>query len=136
MNPDENPKTENQEEEKEVDESQEKKQSKEPSVKDEEMGGGSLNLGAGEGDSSSEAKRKGEGKDEDLIGVQANEPLTFIIENAHSDMQVVIDDDKNGDIEIDDGSFTLPAEFVSNDFKIRAENDAVETNELFISVEK
>ena len=65
MNPDENPKTENQEEEKEVDESQEKKQSKEPSVKDEEMGGGSLNLGAGEGDSSSEAKRKGEGKDEE-----------------------------------------------------------------------
>ena len=79
---------------------------------------------------------QGEGKDEDLIGVQANEPLTFIIEHAPSDMQVIIDDKTAEDVEIDEGSFTLPAEFVSDDFKVRAENDEIETNEILISVEK
>lgn len=50
-------------------------------------------------------------------------------------MRVIIDD-KTADIEIDESSFTLPAEFISDDFKVRAENDEIETNEILISVEK
>ncbi len=79
---------------------------------------------------------RGQDKDEDLIGVIANEPLNFVIENAPSGMQIFIDDARIEGIEIsDDGTFILPADFVSDDFKVRAENDKLETNELFISVE-
>ena len=94
---------------------------------------------------------QGEGREEDLVKVLANKPLTFVLgEWVRADGKTVevfeplvfINEKPAGDIVIsEDGKFTLPAELVRDDFKVQVtaltnENTELETIELFISPEK
>ncbi len=95
---------------------------------------------------------QGEGKDEDLFEVKAEQPVTFIIGEwignngttikiSALDINVYVDDKLVEDITIsDEGVFTLPSEFVCDDFKVQAkaniEGFELETEELFISAVK
>ena len=87
------------------------------------------------------------GKDSDLVSVKANMPVTFIIgewvrEDGSSvkvsDVKVYIDDELDESITVSkEGTFTLPADMVYDDFKVcvkaLAGNEELETEELFIS---
>ena len=93
---------------------------------------------------------QGTERDEDLVGVRANEPITFQIgkwlyangtPRAVSDVLVFIDEKAEYDITIsDEGVFTVPAERVVSDFKVQATamdgNTEIESAELFVSVEE
>ena len=87
---------------------------------------------------------KGEGKDEDIVDVKANSPVTFKLgewkyangtKAEISDAIVYIDDNATEISISDEGLFTIPAEFVKDDFKVsvEAQNGALESEELFIS---
>ena len=87
-------------------------------------------------------------KDDDLITVQAGEPVTFIIgkclrsdgqETAISNARVFVDFKYNENISVsDEGIFTIPAELVHGDFvvSVKAEanndNNEAESDELYI----
>ena len=89
------------------------------------------------------------GRDSDLVTVKANMPVTFIIGEwvrndgssvEVSDVKVYIDDELAEGITIsDEGTFTLPAEMIHDDFKVcvkaRAGDSELETEELYISAE-
>ena len=87
---------------------------------------------------------KGEERDEDLIEVNADKPVKFIIGqwvssngsrvNVKADeVSVYVDDKAQMDIVVaDDGTFTLPAGLVHDDFKVQAKAGELETVELFI----
>ena len=92
---------------------------------------------------------QGEDKDEDLIKVNANLPVSFKIGTwvnpngsevktkiPSKDIEVLIDEKVFEDVKVsDEGEFTIPAEIVVDDFKIQARAKEFETIELFISVE-
>ena len=83
------------------------------------------------------------GKDSDLFKVKADMPLTFIISGVNtkfSAMTVYVDDKPADDAAIsDEGTFTLPAEMVRDDFKVcvKAQTSAgeIESEELYINAE-
>ena len=87
---------------------------------------------------------QGEGRNEDLFEVKANSPVRFIIgEWKHAngakeeifaeDVEIFIDDKLVEGITVsDEGEFTVPAEFVHDDFKVCAKAKELETIELFI----
>ena len=85
----------------------------------------------------------GVGKDSDLFKVKADMPLTFIISGVNtkfSAMTVYVDDKPADDAAIsDEGTFTLPAEMVRDDFKVcvKAQTSAgeIESEELYINAE-
>ncbi len=91
---------------------------------------------------------QGEGKDEDLIEVKINQPVRFIIsewvnadgskvEILPEEIYVYVDDEAVEEIivdnEEDEMKFTLPSEFVHDDFKVQARTDKFETSELYLS---
>ena len=85
-------------------------------------------------------------RDQDLITVQAGEPVTFIIgkclrsdgqEAAISNSRVFVDFNYDENITVsDEGTFTIPAELVHGDFvvsvKAEANNNEAEADELYI----
>ncbi|MBQ6774997.1 MAG: PKD domain-containing protein, partial [Synergistaceae bacterium] len=93
--------------------------------------------------------KQGEGRDEDLVDVRANEPVRFMIgewldangakaEVSSEDVYIYIDDKPVEDIIVsDEGLFTVPADFVHDDFKVQAIAETatkrLETIELFMS---
>ena len=93
--------------------------------------------------------KQGEGRDEDLVDVRANEPVRFMIgewldangakaEVSSEDVYIYIDDKPVEDIIVsDEGLFTVPADFVHDDFKVQAIAETatkrLETVELFVS---
>ncbi len=93
---------------------------------------------------------QGTDKDEDLVGVRANEPVTFVIgewvdrdgtSTEVSDIQIFIDDKFVEDITVSElGTFTISPEIINGDFKVQARaktgTSELETQELFISVEE
>ncbi len=88
---------------------------------------------------------RGIGKDEDLVGVRENQPVTFFItapvEILSSDVKVFIDDILAEDLTVyDENSFTVPSELVNDDFKVQvkilSQENELESNELYISVER
>ena len=88
---------------------------------------------------------QGEGRDEDLFEVKANEPVRFVIgewkysngvkaEIFAEDVEIYVDDKLVEGVTVsDEGEFTIPAEFVVDDFKVQARAKELETFELFIS---
>ncbi len=93
---------------------------------------------------------QGTGKDEDLVGVKANEPVTFVIGEwvnrdgtaaEVSDIKIFVDDEVVDDVNVSDlGTFTIQSEFINGDFKIqvkaKTKTSELETQELFVSVEE
>ncbi|MBR0151974.1 MAG: putative Ig domain-containing protein, partial [Synergistaceae bacterium] len=76
-----------------------------------------------------------EDRDNDIFTVKAGQPLTFILDGKISGAIVYIDDEPIEGITIsDDGTFTLPAEFVSGDFKVQVKSSdgKIESQEAFI----
>ena len=80
---------------------------------------------------------QGTGRYEDLVSVRANEPLRFIIVgivNHESEFKVYINDEHEESIIVsDEGKFTLPAEFVHDNFKVQVKAGELESQELYIS---
>ena len=83
------------------------------------------------------------GRDEDIIKVKANEPVTFEVSGfdsdkvSHKDFIIIYDFNPIEDITLDDGwTFTLPAEMVSGDFAVKVsadvENYEYESDELYL----
>ncbi len=76
-----------------------------------------------------------DGRDSDIFTVNAGKPLTFILGGEISDAIICIDDEPIEGITIsDEGTFTLPAEFVSGDFKVhvKSSDGIIESEEAFI----
>ena len=85
-----------------------------------------------------------EGKDSDLVKVKAGTPLRFTVSDWGTevdDVTVYVDDKALGSVQVsDEGKFTLPAEVVTEDFKIgvKAKSTAgknLESEELYIITE-
>ena len=89
---------------------------------------------------SNDVLSQGTGRDEDLVSVRANEPVRFIIRgivNHESEFKVYINDEYEESIIVsDEGKFTLPAEFVHDDFKVQVKAGEFESQELYISSEE
>ncbi|MBR0257003.1 MAG: putative Ig domain-containing protein, partial [Synergistaceae bacterium] len=76
-----------------------------------------------------------EDRDSDIFTVKAGQPLTFILGDKISGAIVCIDDEPVEVITIsDEGTFTLPAEFVYGDFKVQVKSSDgnTESEEAFI----
>ena len=85
---------------------------------------------------------QGTERDEDLVIVRANQPVRFVIgiwPDEVSDEKVYIDDEPAEEITISEGTFSIPAELVYDDFKVSVKAKAgdyeLETQELYISAE-
>ena len=75
-------------------------------------------------------------RDEGLVIVKANSPVRFIIgewPREVSDETVYVDDEAVEGINIQEGTFTLPAEFVHDDFKVQVKAGELESQELYIN---
>ena len=75
------------------------------------------------------------GRDNDIFTVKAGQTLTFILDGKISGAIVYIDDEPIEGITIsDEGTFTLPAEFVSGDFKVQVKSSdgKIESQEAYI----
>ena len=91
---------------------------------------------------------QGEGRDEDLIEIKADNPVTFVIgtwlddngrESEVSDVKVYINDSFAEDIVIsDENVFIIPAELVQDDFRVfvkaQSKNLEIHSIELYLSV--
>ena len=85
---------------------------------------------------------QGTDRDEDLVIVKAGEPVRFMIgtwPHEVSDETVYVDDEPVKGIELQEGTFTLPAEMIHDDFKVcvkaKTGDSELETEELYISAE-
>ena len=84
-----------------------------------------------------------EGKDSDLVKVNANKDLTFVMGEwgvEVSYLTVYVDDKAMNDLTVSDGRFSLPAEMVNGDFKVCVkakinEGLEIETEEIFVIAE-
>ena len=96
----------------------------------------------------SEVLWQGAERDEDLVGVKVGTPITFEIgEWARadgtpvevSDILVFIDETPNDSITVSDGIFTIPAELVTDDFKVQVTamdgDTEIESAEIYLAVE-
>ena len=86
---------------------------------------------------------QGSGRDEDIIKVRADKPVTFEVKEfdldkvSPEDFIVIYDFNPIEDITLDDGgTFTLPAEMVSGDFTVSVSADVkdyeYESDELYL----
>ncbi|MBQ7593922.1 MAG: putative Ig domain-containing protein [Synergistaceae bacterium] len=78
---------------------------------------------------------QGTERDEDIIEVKANEPVKFQVKADASidNLSVYIDDELTEDIIVsEDGTFTLPEEFIHEDFKVQVKGENFKTQELYI----
>lgn len=81
---------------------------------------------------------QGTGRDSDYVSVRVNHPVRFILgewTREVSEETVYVNDEAVDDVKISEGMFTLPAEFIHDDFRIQVKAGELESQELYISAE-